>query len=224
VGINQYKLTHYISTGAQGSTYRGFMVEDPFERIVLKIYKQPYPEKHFLAERFALLVTGRLRDDDYKNFITVQKEIPGTLLSKWYIDELETSKSTGIQPISKEDLFKQITQLLLGFHTKWGLAHNDVRLQNIIRKHDGSLELIDFGFTKVLATDDIVSYKKQIRLDFVQAQREYEFFFARLAVENAFRMPSRDKIPIVKKFVNMLWERGDQKQAHDVWKNYITRI
>jgi serine/threonine protein kinase len=213
VGINEYKLTEYISTGAQGSTYRGYFVQDPSEKIVLKIYKHA---SAFLAERFALVVTGRFRDDDPKNLITIQKEIPGVLLSKWYAEELQKSRPT----LSKEELFKEITQLLIGFHSKWKLAHNDVRPQNIIRKPDGTLELIDFGFSKTLCIDDEERHRKLIQRDFGKARREFEFYLDGLAVKAALIKPSRAKLPIVKKYVDMLKNRGEIDKANYIWLQY----
>ena len=215
VGMNEYIITDYISSGAQGSTFRGYLSQDPNERVVFKIYKEPNARKAFFTEKRALIILGRLYDEDLSNLITVQEEIPGQVLSKWFINH---------DNISEEFAFKEAIQLLYNFQTEWNLVHNDVRPENIIRKPDGTLELIDFGYSDILS-DNNLTYNQQINKDFQIAKREFRYYFlaleAKIAMENPLEPESES---VVKEYVDMRSSRGDPFGARKYWSNFIFKL
>ena len=80
----------------------------------------------------------------------VTEFIEGQTLTQWMIDNPKTDIAT------VRDIIKQISRGLIAFH-RLEMLHQDIRPENIMIDHTGTVKIIDFGSTKVAGIMEITS-------------------------------------------------------------------
>ena len=81
-----------------------------------------------------------------KQILIVQELIEGISLREYYNDEIRNQKGISIH---KENIFKKIFSQIfsaMDYVHKHGIAHRDIKLENILIKSNYEIKIIDFGF------------------------------------------------------------------------------
>jgi glycosyltransferase 2 family protein len=95
-----------------------------------------------LGIRTPALVT--LTRADPNAFVLAYQAVEGRSLDKVEVDELT------------DELLRNLWRQVVELHS-YGIAHRDLRLANLFRSSDGSILLIDFGFSELAASDVLIT-------------------------------------------------------------------
>ncbi len=156
---NRYRIINKLGSGGFGDTFLAEDMDLPGNpQCVVKHLKtrNPNPEILQIAKRLfnqeaeILYRLGKRHDqipellahfEENEEFYLVQEFIDGHDLTKEIISGKHLSEAQVLK------LLKEILEVLVVVH-EHGVIHRDIKLQNIMRRQDGKIVLIDFGSVK----------------------------------------------------------------------------
>jgi serine/threonine protein kinase len=102
-----------------------------------------------LFHPFILQMFDMMQLDD-STIIVSELAACGTLL-----DFIHSHGRPGLPEPTKQTIFSQISHALSYLHTKIGLIHHDIKLENILLNHELQVKLCDFGLAETMEDDHI---------------------------------------------------------------------
>ncbi len=150
--IGRYKVLELLGQGAMGAVY---LAQDPLlkRRLAIKVVKETGDQQHAALIRFQreAEISARLNDP---NIITIYDvgEDPdiGPFLAMEYVEGKSLGALIREEALDTEAavrLLLQCAKALVAAEGE-GVAHRDVKPENILVSHDGRLKLMDFGIAK----------------------------------------------------------------------------
>lgn len=153
-----YIIVRQLHAGSRSHTYLA-LNNDNRAKVVLKIpsmelRSQPeYLERFLTEEWIARRVNSRYvqkaaRQDRPRNFLyTVTEYVEGATLAQWLRDNPAPDMET------VRDIIEQVAKGLMAFH-RMEMLHQDIRPENILIDHLGSIKIIDFGSVYVAGLEE----------------------------------------------------------------------
>lgn len=148
-----YDVQRRLHAGGRGHVYLATDGETG-ERVALKV---PGPElrgdrdylRHFMMEEWVArrldsphVLKAHARPTPRSHLYTVMRYVEGRTLAQWMADHREPHLET------VRVLVEQIARGLQAFHRK-EMVHGDLRPENVLIDRDGTVQIIDFGATRV---------------------------------------------------------------------------
>jgi serine/threonine protein kinase len=153
---NCYRIVSILGEGNSGITYAGEDMSHPGVTIAIKVlsFQQTNDWKMWeLCDREAKVLAQlqhrgiprylnsfHIDTEDDRRFYIVQELVPGKSLAAWVENGWHTNEA-GVRQIAQQLL--EILVYLQRLNPP--VIHRDIKPQNIIRREDGSLSLVDFG-------------------------------------------------------------------------------
>ncbi|HON76344.1 MAG TPA: protein kinase, partial [Dermatophilaceae bacterium] len=151
----RYRLLTHLADGGMASVW--LALDERLEReVALKIMRSGLAADPEFVERFrqearsaarlshpglvAMFDQGRDGDDMF----LVMEFVPGRTLRQLVTDEAPVGPGPAL------DIIDRVLDALAAAH-RAGMVHRDVKPENVIVRHDGSLKVADFGLTRAVA-------------------------------------------------------------------------
>jgi len=148
-----YRILRALSRSSRSHVYLAEDI-DSGERVVMKIPSidlrgDPAYLKRFMMEEWAArrisnvhVLRPALTRDRRSHLYTVMEYVDGQTLAQWMIDHPKPDLEI------VRDIIEQIAKGLQAFHRK-DMLHQDLRPENIMIEHGGTVHIIDFGSVRI---------------------------------------------------------------------------
>ena len=162
---NRYRIIKPLGGGGFGKTY---LIEDRGVQKVLKVLLKNHPKAISLFQQEAQVLISlrnpgipKIEKDGYFTFKTADSKEPLHCLVMEFIhgsnlmDWMKSRRHKSINQTQAIDWLTQLSEILDKVHNK-KYFHRDIKPQNIMRKPDGQLVLIDFGTVREVSETYLV--------------------------------------------------------------------
>lgn len=155
--VDNYALEKKIGSGNYGEVYQGYNKLDG-RKVAVKVMK-----RELLTGKFLELLANEVQilkschNDNIVQLYDMKKTHNNIYMVYEYCNEGDMSEYLRKKGhLSEEEAVKYFNEILNGFKTlvKHNVIHRDFKLANIL-KHNGSLKISDFGFSKLMAKCDL---------------------------------------------------------------------
>ena len=163
---NRYKIKSLIGNGGMAHV---FLADDTVMNrpVAVKILKETFSTDELSVKRFVNESTAisMLKHENIVSVydVSVLDDIKYIVME--YVDGISLKKhmeNKGLLPFAEtESIVKQILSALAHAHSK-GIIHRDIKPQNIMIYHNGTVKVADFGIAKIPGSETISLYDKAI--------------------------------------------------------------
>ncbi|MGO3373587.1 protein kinase family protein [Brochothrix thermosphacta] len=162
VEFNQAKFLQYIRPIGSGGTGSIHLFEDEITNMQFAL-KKYLPSEHnesqkkaffnrFIDEIKILFQLSHPNVVRIYNYYLYPEKLTGYIQME-YVDGTNISEYLSINPLELTRVFREIIGVFKSFENN-GVLHRDIRPDNFLITHSGELKVIDFGFGKILKSEN----------------------------------------------------------------------